>query len=81
MHVDSICFYLEIVRTTKIKTNNRYGVWKLLQPAVRKTLDLCFGNQMATPGDLHHLSGPRILKTHLTFNLLHPDLLETSKVT
>ena len=64
-----------------LETLEHYGIWNLIQPAVRRFIDLLVGKQVPTPSDVEHLRGPRIIKTHLTFNLLNPDVLEKSKVT
>lgn len=35
---------------------------------------------MKTPEDIDKLPSPRVLRPHLTLDLLHPDILEVSKV-
>lgn len=57
--------------------------WNLrgaLQRLIRRVVNFFMGNVMRNLDDMNHMSERRVIKTHLPFYLLPPNLLETSKV-
>lgn len=57
--------------------------WKvidLVRQPVKKLMAFLLGEAMLTVRDLENMPSPRVMKSHLPFYLLHPELLDTSKV-
>lgn len=57
--------------------------WKvadLFEPVVKTVRWLMFGDRMRDLKAIDHMSSPRVIKSHLPFYLLNPDLLDKSKV-
>merc|ERR1712071_348807 len=52
----------------------------VLRPMVKKVIDMFMGNMMPNIVEMDEMTGPRIIKCHLPFYLLHPQLLDTSEV-
>ena len=52
----------------------------VVRPVVKKCMTLFIGERMYDLEEFDKMPSPRILKSHLPFYLLHPELLETSKV-
>lgn len=57
--------------------------WKvvdLFEPVVKTVRWLMFGDRMRDLKAIDHMSSPRVIKSHLPFYLLNPDILDKSKV-
>ena len=58
-----------------------YGLAEMVRPVVRKVINYFMGNMTRTVEEIEDMEEQRIIKTHLPFYMLHPQLLDTSKVT
>lgn len=57
--------------------------WKVVdffEPLVKTVRWLMFGDRMRDLKGIDHMSSPRVIKSHLPFYLLNPDILDKSKV-
>lgn len=52
----------------------------VVRPVMKSFMSFLLGERMYDLSELSSLPSPRIFKSHLPFYLLHPELLETSKV-
>ena len=66
--------------STIVDTLNYLGITPLLQPIIRGVMEFVLGNQLRDLPGIREMRSPRVLKTHLPFCLLDPDLLDTAKV-
>lgn len=57
-----------------------YGLAEMVRPVVRKIINYFMGNMTRTVEEIEDMKEQRIIKTHLPFYMLHPQLLDTSKV-
>jgi len=57
-----------------------YKLTDMLRPAVRKIINYFMGNMVRNMEELEEMEEQRIIKTHIPLYLLHPEVLETSKV-
>jgi len=57
-----------------------YGLAEMVRPVVRKIINYFLGNMARTMEEIEDMEEQRIIKTHIPFYLLHPQLLDTSKV-
>ena len=57
-----------------------YGIWPKIQPFIRAIINLMVGNQLRDLPALDRMESPRVIKSHLPFYLLSPNLLDTAKV-
>lgn len=58
----------------------RFNIMDIVRPAVMKIMNLVVGEAVRDLNQLERMKSPRVFKTHLPLYLLHPELLETSKV-
>ncbi|KZS13785.1 sulfotransferase family cytosolic 1B member 1 [Daphnia magna] len=58
----------------------RFNIMDVVRPAVMKIMNLVVGEAVRDLNQLERMKSPRVFKTHLPLYLLHPELLETSKV-
>lgn len=59
---------------------NYWNLMEFIRPTLKKLMTLTVGEKMRDLDDLEKMPSPRIMKSHLPFYLLHPELLSTSKV-
>lgn len=52
----------------------------VLRPGVKKLVNMVCGHVMRDVNEMEQMTEPRIVKSHLPLYLLHPQLLDTSKV-
>lgn len=74
-------------RTTGIPGISKFlellDYWNLrdvLRPGVKKLVNMVCGHVMRDVNEMEQMTEPRIVKSHLPLYLLHPQLLDTSKV-
>lgn len=58
----------------------RFNIMDIVRPAVMKIMNLVVGEAVRDLHQLERMKSPRVFKTHLPLYLLHPELLDTSKV-
>lgn len=58
----------------------RFNIMDVVRPVVMKIMNLVVGEAMRDLNQLERMKSPRVFKTHLPLYLLHPELLNTSKV-
>lgn len=58
----------------------RLNIMDIVRPAVMKIMNLVVGEAVRDLDQLERMKSPRVFKTHLPLYLLHPELLDTSKV-
>lgn len=58
----------------------RFNIMDIIRPAVMKIMSLVIGEANRDLDQLERMKSPRVLKSHLPLYLLHPELLDTSKV-
>jgi hypothetical protein len=79
----SSCFFYRVGQAHELcifyYKNNDFSFFHLSGPFLSSELELSpLGNQMLN--SVNKMASPRILKSHMPFYLLHPKLLDTSKV-
>ena len=60
-----------------------FSYWKVMdyvRPLLHKAIGLTIGKMVRDIDEFEEMSSPRVIKSHLPFYLLHPELLNTAKV-
>lgn len=76
-----------VIRTTKMPLMGKvvdllhyFNLMDTIRPAVKTVLGYWLDEKMRDLDEIDRMASPRIFKSHLPFYLLHPKLLDTSKV-
>ena len=66
--------------STVMDVLNYWNITPLIRPVVKRVIDVLFSNQLRDVDDIADMPSPRVIKSHLPFHMLNPQLLDTSKV-